>query len=96
MIYDLSHQLVDEKGEPAVDETGKPAVLKTILSRALLTDTADNVKSKIERFELWFRLKTSELEVELSHEEAKLLKEATSIYSTLAYGQLVRWLDGKI
>ncbi len=96
MIFDLSHQLVDENGDPANDETGKPAELKKILSRALLTDTAENAKSKFERFELYMKVKFSELKADFTAEEAKLLKEAAFVYPTLVYGQLIRWLDGKL
>lgn len=95
MIYDLSHQLVDENGDPAKDEVGKPADLKKILSRALLTDTAENAKSKFERFELYLKTKFSELKIDLTAEEVKLLKEASSVYPTLILGQLLYWLDGK-
>lgn len=93
MIYDLTHVLVDDKGEPAVDETAKPAELKTVLSRALLTDTADNAASKLERFELWLKLKGATAALELSTEEAKLVKEASKVYSTLIHGQIVHWIE---
>lgn len=96
MLYDLTHQLVDDKGEPAVDETGKAASLKTILNRAILADTADNAKSKLERFELFLKLKAASFQVELTTEEAKLIKDASSIYPTLIHGQLVHWIEGKL
>lgn len=96
MLYDLSHQIVDETGKPALDETGKPAELKTVISRSLLTDTAENAKSKLERFELWMKLKAHGLEVDFTNEEAKLIKDASSIYPTLVMGQLIHWIEGKI
>lgn len=95
MEYDLSHQIVDEKGEPAKDESGNPAPLKTVLSRAVLADTAENAKSKLERFELYLKLKASELVADLTTEEAKLIKDAASIYPCLVYGQIVAWIEGK-
>lgn len=95
MIFDLTHQITDEKGDPAVDETGKVASLKTILNRSLLTDTADNAKSKLERFELFLKIKGAALELELSTEEAKLIKDASSIYPTIIHGQLVHWIEGR-
>jgi len=95
MEYDLTHQIVDEAGDPAKDEKGNAAALKTVLSRALLADTAENAKSKFERFELYLKLKLSELKVDLTNEEAKLIKEAASVYPTLVYGQLVHWIEGK-
>lgn len=94
MQYDLSHQLVDEQGKPATDETGSPAALKTVLSRAVLTDTADNAVTKLERFEVWLKLKASELIVDLTNEEAALIKKASSVYPTLVYGQIVKWVEG--
>jgi hypothetical protein len=94
MQYDLSHQLVDEAGKPAIDETGAPAPLKPVLARAILTDTADNAKSKWERFELWIKLREAELVVDFTTEEAKLLKDAASVYPTLIFGQIVKWLEG--
>jgi hypothetical protein len=96
MIYDLSHQIINEKGEPAVDETGAPASLKTVLGRAVLTDTADNAGTKLQRFELWLKLRSAALAVELTTEEASLIKQASSIYSTLVHGQVVHWIEGKI
>ena len=96
MQFDLSHQILDDKGEPAKDELGKAADLKTVLSRALLTDTADNAKSKLERFELYMKLRASELKADLTTEEAKLIKDASSVYPTIVYGQLVRWIEGKV
>lgn len=96
MLYDLSHQLVDDVGNAATDAEGKAAELKTVLSKALLTDTADNAKSKLERFELWFKVKSAELKLELSNEEAKLIKEASSVYSTLIHGQIARWIENKL
>jgi hypothetical protein len=96
MQYDLTHQVVDDKGEAAVDENGKPADLKTILSRALLTDTADNTSTKLERFELWLKLKSAAVAVEFSTEEAKLIKDASKVYPTLIHGQLVHWIEQRI
>lgn len=96
MLYDLSHQIMDDKGAPAVDETGKPAEMKTILSRALLTDTADNASTKLERFELWLKLKGAAVALELSTEEAALIKSASKVYSTLIHGQLVHWIEQRI
>lgn len=96
MEHDLTHQIVDEKGSPAVDESGKPAELKTVISRAVLTDTATNAASKLERFELWIKLKAAGLSVDLSTEEAKLIKDASSVYSTLIHGQIVHWIEGKL
>lgn len=96
MLYDLSHQIVDEKDAPALDEKGQPADLKTVVNRALLTDTADNAKSKFERFELYLKVKAAKVAVELTAEEAKLIKDASSVYPTLVMGQLVHWIEGKL
>lgn len=95
MEHDLTHQIVDEKGSPAVDESGKPAELKTVISRAVLTDTATNTASKLERFELWLKVRAAGAKLVLTTEEAKLLKDASSVYSTLIHGQIVAWLEGK-
>lgn len=96
MLYDLSHQIVDEKDTPALDEKGNPAELKTVLNRALLTDTADNAKSKFERFELYLKIKAAKLTVELTTEEAKLIKDAASVYPTLVMGQVIHWVENKV
>ena len=95
MVFNLTHQLVDDVGNAVTDEFGKVAELKKVLSKALLTDTADNAKSKFERFELWMKLKLAGAEADLTAEEVKLLKEASTVYSTLIHGQIAYWLDGK-
>lgn len=95
MNVDLTHQLVDFEGNPATDEDGKPADLKKVISKALLTDTAENAKSKFERFELWIKLKLAEVEAELTTDEAALIKEAASVYSTFIAGQIAFWASGK-
>ena len=94
MQYDLTHQLVDETGKPALDEKAEPAMLKTVLTRAVLTDTAENAASKLERFELWLKLKSAELVVDFTTEEAALIKKASAVYSTLIHGQIVKWVEG--
>jgi hypothetical protein len=95
MTFDLTHQLVDPDGNPALDENGKPAEFKKVVGKALLTDTADNAKSKFERFELYLKTKLAGAEVELSAEEAKLIKEAASVYNTFIAGQIAFWTAGK-
>lgn len=97
MIHDLTHQITDEVGSPAIDETGKPAALKTVISRALLQEPQGTpTASKLARFELFLKLKAAALEVDLSSEEATLIKEASSIYPVLVFGQIVHWIEGKI
>lgn len=96
MIYDLSHQITDTDGNPAVDETGGPVPLRTVLSKAILADTQHNADSKLQRFELWLKIRAAALALELTTEEATLLKEASSIYPTLIHGQLVHWIEGKL
>jgi hypothetical protein len=95
MALNLLHQLVDDVGNAVTDETGEIASLKKVLSKALLTDTADNANSKFERFELWIKLKLAGAEVELTADEAKLIKEASAVYSTLIAGQIAFWASGK-
>lgn len=97
MIYDLSHQIVDEHGEPAKDEAGKPAELKTVLQKVLLAETPNQTPtSKLARFELYLKLKFAELKVELTTEEALLIKEVSSLYPVLVFGQIVHWIEGKL
>lgn len=96
MIYDLAHQIVDGDGEPAKDADGNLVPLKKVLSQAVLADTAHNAESKLERFELWLKIRSANLKLELTTEEALLLKEASSVYPTLVHGQLVRWIEGKL
>jgi len=95
IMANLLHQLVDFYGNPALDEDGKPADLKKVLGKALLTDTAENAKSKFERFELYIKLKLAGAEADLSAEEAKLIQEAASVYSTFVAGQISFWAHGK-
>jgi hypothetical protein len=97
MQLDLSHQITNIDGTPAVDETGQPAELKTVLSKALLAEPANPTPtSKLARFELYLKLKFSELKADITTEEATLLKEAASIYPVLVYGQIVHWIEGKV
>lgn len=97
MQLDLSHQITNVDGSPATDETGQPAELKTVLSKALLAEQPNATPiSKMARFELYLKLKFSELKAEISTEEATLLKEAASVYPVLVYGQIVHWIEGKV
>lgn len=95
MTYDLLHVLVDEDGNPATDETGGIADFKKVLRKALLTDTMSNGDSKFERFELYLKLKLAGATVDITADEAKLIKDASSVYPTLIAGQISYWADGK-
>lgn len=97
MEHDLSHDIVDDKGEPLKDQTGATVGLKTVVQQALLTPTStDTPASKMEKYELYLKLKLSALKADLSTEEANLIKEAASSYPVLFYGQIVHWLQGKL
>jgi hypothetical protein len=94
MILDFEHILTDLENNPIVDELGKVASLKTVIAKALVTDT-QKAEDKLKRFDLYIKLKLSEFKAELTAEEAALLKEVSAIYPTLVYGQLVAWIEGK-
>ena len=96
MILDLAHQIKNPDGSPALDETNKPVATKDVLAKALLSEPPNTtVASKMARFELWLKVKMADVKLEISTEEATLLKEASSVYPVVVYGQLVHWIEGK-
>lgn len=98
--YDLSTPILNDKGQP--HKEGEEVITTGSLARrALLMDyqpgggVVPGVE-KAKRFKLWKRLsdEKNDAEVELTPEEAVLIKQCAEPLSTFAYGQLVQLLDG--
>ena len=70
-----------------------PYTADKAFARGLLADTNDNTKTKLERYELFLRVRANE--DEYSAKEVALLREAALVYPTLIAGQLVKILDQK-
>lgn len=96
---DLSTQLLDADDGPLTDPPmgNKPAlkvVLRTALMRALAADhDVDNSvlssEKKLERYELWRKVKTSKGDVlEVNPEELVLLRHVVMGFPTLIAGQV--------
>jgi len=97
MKYDFNVfvlQTADKKPMPMDEATDKsPFTAAIALARALLADTAENNKTKLERYDLFLRVRA--LDVEYSAKDVALLREAALVYPTLIAGQLVAILDQK-
>ena len=89
---DVTQTVVDELGKPV--EGGQ---LKQLLSTAVLATPAA-AESKVEHFDLWFKLKIHDITqpvVDFTEKELGLLKKAVvAVYSTFAAGQLHYMLSG--
>lgn len=95
MKYDLNVVLKGIDGQDADDE-GKPATMRTALARALVSDPQGiplSGSKKLERYQLFAKLATAVDSVDLSVDEVALAKEASDIWPTLIYGQIVAFLD---
>lgn len=96
MIYKFkSATLISEEGSIIpVSDTDKSAFsAEAALARGLLKDTPKNESTKIERFELYMRLKAGE--TTFSAADVALLRESALQFPTLIAGQLCRILDQK-
>src|ERR1017187_4875490 len=97
MRYDLNVVLKGVDGQDADDE-GKPATMRTALARALVSDpqgTPPSGSKKLARYALFSKIATtpSEEPVDFTVNEVALAKEASDIWPTLIYGQIVSFLD---
>lgn len=94
--YNLSITLMDEKGEPWKD--GNTVLTTgTVARRALLQEPIGQqlpAEEKFRRFSLWKKLPEAG-EVDLTVDEAQLIKTCCIVFSVLAYGQMVEFLDQK-
>jgi hypothetical protein len=97
MKYNLLVELRDHE-DNVVKEVIKGAetvvTVKLAFLRALLADGQHSVEEKMNRFELFLKLKAQEL-VDLGAEEVSLLHKAVEIYSTMFMGRLKHYLDQK-
>ena len=97
---DLKATLVDAE-DKVITEAEKPVETVTLLKRALLADVEHDgsaVKDKLERFELFMKLKLHNFEsavINLETAEVALLERAVKVFPTLITGQLTYLLTGK-
>jgi hypothetical protein len=98
MKYDLTHTLVDSDGNPAL-ENESPVTVKTAFVRALLADVSPtgaplSPDDKLKRYQLFKKIGGSrEDTVDLTVEEAAMLKTAAGVFPALVYGQLADFID---
>lgn len=85
MKINLDYQLVDAEDLPILEE-GSPVPVVKVLKRAILADETKD--KKLERFELFLKLKSATNETEFTLEEAQMLDTAILVYPTLIAGQL--------
>jgi hypothetical protein len=94
MQLDLTKPVLDHNDKPIV-EAEVPVTMGTALKRALITDVQD-AKEKLERFELFLKVKAATLETEFSAAEVALLDKAIASFPTLIYGRLSHFLSQKL
>jgi hypothetical protein len=93
MKINFDYQLVDGEDLPAKDEKGANATVLQALKRAILA--SEERDGKLERFELFMKLKAATAETEFSVQEVALLDKAIAVYPVLIFGQLSYLLSNK-
>jgi hypothetical protein len=94
MQLDLTKPVLDSEDKPIL-ENDVPVTMGIALKRALVNDVQD-VKEKLERFELFLKIKAAALETEFSPTEVALLDKAIASFPTLIYGRLSHFLSQKL
>lgn len=92
MKINFDYQLVDAEDLPILEE-GYPVPVVKVLKRAILADEAKD--KKLERFELFLKLKSADSATDFTLEECSLLDKAIGVYPTLIFGQLSLLLNNK-
>lgn len=92
MKINLDYQLVDADDSPII-ENGFPVPTVKVLKRAILAD--EDKDKKLERFELFLKLKGADSNTDFTLEECSLLDKAIAVFPTLIYGQLSLLLNNK-
>ena len=100
MKIDFDYQIVDENDKPVPDVDGSPVKIVTLLKRAVLADanidgTPIKPEEKLERYELFLKLRQADKDTDFSLAEVTLLDSAVRVYSTLILGQLHYLLNNK-
>jgi hypothetical protein len=99
---DLSQPIHNEDDSVTTekDKAGKdaPVTLRTALRRALLSDTDEiggriSGDAKVERYDLFLKLKNGADAAELTPEEVVLLRKVVLVFPTLVAGQLRAMLN---
>jgi len=100
MKIDFDYQIVDENDKAVPDVDGSPVKIATLLKRAVLADanidgTSIKSEEKLERYELFLKLRQADKDTDFSLAEVTLLDSAVRVYSTLILGQLHYLLNNK-
>jgi hypothetical protein len=113
MKYDFSKALINQlRQSMTITDDANSGVwsAQIALSSALLVETTENAKNKLERFNLWLKLGdhvdctggltatgaiSAVTSTDYSVEEVAILKAAALTYPALFAGQLVKILDQK-
>jgi hypothetical protein len=96
MKVKLNTELVGVDEKPLIDaETKKNLTVRMMLTNAVLADVEQSGNpvrgdSRVKRYELWLKIKGAKdaEELELTPEEATLLRDAVLVFPTLIAGQV--------
>lgn len=98
MKYDFeSLHLINSEGvvvKTSDTDTSPWSALKA-LKGAILTDSAENIQSKVARYELFLKLRESTADTDYTLEDVGHLKRAALTLPTVFAGQLSHFLDQK-
>jgi len=100
MQYDFQTAAIGLTGDALKDETGKDITFKVVALNALLGQYDDerslSGEEKLKRYRLAGRISKAEGAIELTIEEAALLKQLVGkAYGSLLYGLVHDFLEGK-
>jgi len=97
MKIDLTTKLTTLKGEPIKTDNGEIVTLTDVLTNSLLVDKpSTQVKEMLKKFSLATKISNAKDVVEITAEEATMIKELLPIaYKTLVVGQVWSLLDGQ-
>lgn len=100
MKIDFDYQIVDADNKPVPDIDETPVKVVTLFKRAVLADAnpdGSQVKpeQKLERYELFLKLRQADKDTDFSLAEVTLLDSAVRVFPTLILGQLHYLLNNK-
>lgn len=101
MKVNFNQSFKDFRGEPIIEENGKPQLVKNVMSALLFSGTwldrkpNSSPEEKVMAADLSSRIYKSTEEIELTVEEAAIVKAAATSLNPGGYIQVINLIEGK-